>query len=148
MLAERTREYFDFDSDSPYMLFVAPVTARRRRHGAPGDAWGIDRLNQPRSDIPAVTHLDYSARLQTVSAARAPGLHELLTAFDARTGCPVLVNTAFNVRGEPIVCSPADAYACFMRTDLDALAIPPFFLVKGEQPALDRSRWQTALIPD
>ena len=148
VLAERTREYFDFDSDSPYMLFVAPVTARRRRDGAPGDAWGIDRLNQPRSDIPAVTHLDYSARLQTVSAARAPGLHELLTAFDARTGCPVLVNTSFNVRGEPIVCSPADAYACFMRTDLDALAIPPFFLVKGEQPALDRSRWQTALIPD
>lgn len=148
VLAERTREYFDFEGESPYMLLVAPVAEQHRTKAKSSEAWGIERLNQTRSDIPAVTHLDYSARLQTVTAERAPGLHEVLLAFEGRTGCPVLVNTSFNVRGEPIVCSPADAYACFMRTDLDVLAMPPFLLYKHEQPISDRSRWQTPLLAD
>ncbi len=116
----------------------------QRRLPAPaGDVpWGLDRLNIPRSDIPAVTHLDYTARLQTVTADRAPGLHAVLTAFADRTGCPLLVNTSFNVRGEPIVCSPADAYDCFMHTDLDALVMPPFVLMKRDQPQPDPPKWQ------
>ncbi len=148
VLAERAHEYFDIDRPSPYMLLVAPVAAARRTPAADSGAWGIDRLNERRSDIPAVTHLDYSARLQTVTRESSPGLHELLTAFERRTGCPVLVNTSFNVRGEPIVCDARDAYACFMRTDLDVLAIPPFVLYKGEQPLTDAARWHTTLIPD
>lgn len=148
VLAERAREYFEIDRPSPYMLLVAPVATERRTPAANSDAWGIDRLNEPRSDIPAVTHLDYSARLQTVTRDSTPGLHEVLTAFGARTGCPVLVNTSFNVRGEPIVCDPRDAYACFMRTDLDVLALPPFILYKREQPTTDPTRWQATLIPD
>ncbi|ODT00943.1 MAG: hypothetical protein ABS52_17640 [Gemmatimonadetes bacterium SCN 70-22] len=148
VLAERAREYFALDAPSPYMLLVAPIVPARRTPPRDSGAWGIDRLNEPRSDIPAVTHLDYSARLQTVTREASPGLHALLVAFEARTGCPVLVNTSFNVRGEPIVCSPRDAYACFMRTDLDVLAIPPFLLFKGEQPSTDPARWQATLIPD
>ena len=143
VLAERAGEYFDIDGESPYMLVVAPVREERRLPQAEGDArWGIDRLNVPRSDIPAVTHLDYSARLQTVSEERSPGLHAVLRAFDERTGCPLLVNTSFNVRGEPIVCTPADAYDCFMRTNLDALVMPPFVLMKRDQPIQDPTQWQ------
>ena len=128
------------------MLFVAPVREERRRPAIEGDTrWGIDRLNVPRSDIPAVTHLDYSARLQTVTADRSPGLHAVLRAFDERTGCPLLVNTSFNVRGEPIVCTPADAYDCFMRTNLDALVMPPFVLMKRDQPVQDPAQWQRPL---
>jgi carbamoyltransferase len=96
--------------------------------------WGIELLNVPRSDIPAVTHLDYSARIQTVSSDRAPQYYELITEFDRLTGCPLLVNTSFNVRGEPIVCTPADAYGCFMRTHLDYLVIGSFVLAKQDQP--------------
>lgn len=148
VLAERAREYFDIDQPSPYMLVVAPVAHERRTPASHSGAWGIDRLNERRSDISAVTHLDYTARLQTVTRESSPGLHEVLEAFDARTGCPVLVNTSFNVRGEPIVCDPRDAYACFMRTGLDVLAIPPFILYKRDQPSTDPARWQTTLIPD
>ena len=148
VLAEDAREYFEFDAESPYMLMVAPVETKRRLPLPKGDLWGIDRLNVPRSDIPAVTHLDYSARLQTVTAERAPGLRAVLEAFKSRTGCPVLVNTSFNVRGEPIVCSPADAYSCFMRTNLDYLAMPPFLLDKQQQPVTDPSRWNRPLIAD
>ncbi len=148
VLAEDAREYFEFDDESPYMLMVAPVETKRRLPPPKADLWGIDRLNVPRSDIPAVTHLDYSARLQTVTADRAPGLRAVLEAFKARTGCAVLVNTSFNVRGEPIVCSPADAYSCFMRTNLDYLAMPPFLLEKKQQPATDPSRWNRPLIAD
>lgn len=143
VLAERADDYFEISDESPYMLIVAPVAEQRRLPMPAGGAlWGIDKLNVPRSDIPAVTHLDYSARLQTVTADRAPGMHAIISAFDRITGCPLLVNTSFNVRGEPIVCSPADAYACFMRTDMDFLVLPPFFLAKSEQPA-----WQPPATP-
>ena len=142
VLAERAAEYFEIDGECPYMTFVAPVRESRRLPLAEGEARrGLDRLNVPRSDIPAVTHLDYSARLQTVTAERAPGLHAVLAAFADRTGCALLVNTSFNVRGEPIVCSPADAYDCFMRTNLDALVMPPFVLMKSDQPVQDPARW-------
>lgn len=147
VLAERAAEYFEVEGESPYMLLVMPVREERRLGAQDGARalWGIERLNVPRSDIPAVTHLDYTARLQTVTADRAPGLRAVLEAFDARTGCPLLVNTSFNVRGEPIVCTPADAYACFMRTDMDYLAMPPFLLAKTEQPTGDATRWQRPL---
>ncbi|HEY4131317.1 MAG TPA: carbamoyltransferase [Gemmatimonadaceae bacterium] len=137
VLASRADEYFDIVGESPYMLIVSPVKETRRIPEPSEVGWGIERLSAARSDIPAVTHVDHSARVQTVSADRAPGMHEVLSAFAERTGCPVLVNTSFNVRGEPIVCTPADAYRCFMATDLDCLAIPPFFLEKSEQPARD-----------
>ena len=136
VLRNRVSDYFDLDVDSPYMLLVAPVV-EGRRVPAPDESsalWGIDKLKVPRSEIPAVTHVDYSARVQTVDAVRSPTYHALLEAFEARTGCPVLVNTSFNVRGEPIVCTPEDAYRCFMRTDMDALALGPFLLGKEAQP--------------
>ncbi|HVA58433.1 MAG: carbamoyltransferase [Gemmatimonadaceae bacterium] len=146
VLAERAAEYFEVDGESPYMLFVEPVRTDRRIPMAKGDTrWGIERLNQPRSDVPAVTHLDYTARIQTVTAGRSPGLHAVLRAFADRTGCPLLVNTSFNVRGEPIVCTPADAYDCFMRTDLDALVLPPFVLLKRDQPVQDPAQWHRPL---
>jgi len=101
--------------------------------------FGIDKLNVPRSDIPAVTHVDYSARVQTVHRETNPRYHRLLAAFKEQTGCPVLVNTSFNIRGEPIVCTPEDAFRCFMGTELDALAVGNLYLVKGDQdPALKR----------
>lgn len=148
VLEERSREYFDLAVPSPYMLFVAPLQPSHRRE-ATAKGWGIERLNQPRSDVPAVTHLDYSARVQTVSIARTPRFHALLTAFEARTGCPLLVNTSFNVRGEPIVCTPTDAYACFMRTAIDALVVFPFLLMRDDQPrGADPSAWQRPLALD
>jgi carbamoyltransferase len=110
--------------------------------------WGIDELNVPRSDVPAVTHLDYTARVQTVTREQSPGLREVLEAFEQRTGCPLLVNTSFNVRGEPIVCTPGDAYTCFMRTQIDVLAMPPFLLRRAAQPSLDDPRWQTPKLLD
>ncbi len=118
------------------MLLVAPVKHDRQipMSAAEEDLWGIDKLNVPRSDIPAVTHIDYSARVQTVAPEDNPLYHELLQAFEAQTGCGVLVNTSFNVRGEPIVCTPEDAYRCFMRTHIDYLVMGPFLLDKKTQP--------------
>ena len=118
VLRERVADWFELDVDSPYMLLVAPV--RRERRIAMTEAqerlFGIEKLNVPRAEIPAVTHVDYSARIQTVHRETNPLYHALVSRFEALTGCPVLVNTSFNVRGEPIVCTPKDAYLCFMRT--------------------------------
>jgi carbamoyltransferase len=139
VLADRASDYFDIDRPSPYMLLVADVVKSRRRTITEAETalWGIDQLNVARSDIPAVTHVDYSARIQTVHAETNPRYHALLTAFADRTGCPVLVNTSFNVRGEPIVCTPEDAFRCFMGADLDFLAVGNCVLQKSAQdPAL------------
>ena len=135
VLRERVNDYFDLDADSPYMLLVAPVLERRRLPlpAEQGTLWGIDLLNVPRSDIPAVTHLDYSARIQTVHEETNPRYYKLLDLFERKTGCAVLVNTSFNVRGEPIVCTPRDAYRCFMRTEMDLLVLENVLLTKGEQ---------------
>jgi carbamoyltransferase len=136
VLREHVADWFDLDSDSPYMQIVAHVQERRRRPANPGDdrLFGIERLNIPRSEIPAVTHVDYSARIQTVHAETNPRFHALLTAFEAETSCPVLVNTSFNVRGEPIVCTPEDAFRCFTGSDIEVLAIGNCFLNKEDQP--------------
>lgn len=145
VLRERVSEYFELDADSPYMLLVAPVRPERRiaPTAEQQTLWGIDHLNVPRSDIPAVTHIDYSARVQTVSRETNPTMHELLSRFERRTGCAVLVNTSFNVRGEPIVCSPEDAYRCFMRTNIDHLVLWPFMLDKVDQPPWrEDDRWR------
>jgi carbamoyltransferase len=136
VLAEHVSEFFNQETESPYMLIVAEV---REEHRIPPDpalegAFGIEKLKQQRSNIPAVTHVDYSARIQTVHRKTNPRFHELLTAFHQRTDCPVLVNTSFNVRGEPIVCTPEDAYRCFMRTEMDYLVIENCLLSKAGQP--------------
>jgi carbamoyltransferase len=139
VLREDVAEWFELDSDSPYMLIVADVRQDKRRAMSAEEQalFGIDRLNIARSEIPAVTHVDYSARIQTVSAVTNPLFHRLLTQFKALTGCPVVVNTSFNVRGEPIVCTPEDAFRCFMGNELDLLAIGNCVLRKAEQnPAL------------
>lgn len=137
VLSDRAGDYFELEGESPYMLIVAPVREARRLAppSATGELWGIEELNIPRSDIPAVTHLDYSARIQTVTPDQNPRYYALIRAFAQHTGCPLVVNTSFNVRGEPIVCTPADAIQCFMRTDLDYLAIGPFLVAKSDQPA-------------
>jgi carbamoyltransferase len=146
VLENRASEFFDIDCESPYMLIVAPVVASRRKPiPLEGDKWGIDLLNVPRSDIPAVTHLDYSARIQTVSEERTPLYHAMISEFERITGCPLVVNTSFNVRGEPIVCTPSDAYTCFMRTHLDHLVIGSFVLARPDQPALDEKAWQNSI---
>ncbi len=139
VLREDTPRYFEIDADSPYMLMVAPVVEdRRRAMTAEEEAlFGIEKLNVPRSDIPAVTHIDYSARVQTVHAETNKAFHDLLQAFKARTGCAVLVNTSFNVRGEPIVCTPEDAFRCFMGTEIELLVVGNCVLRKEDQdPAL------------
>ncbi|MDA1131876.1 MAG: carbamoyltransferase [Proteobacteria bacterium] len=135
VLAEHAGEWFDVDRPSPYMLIVADVAARHRHAPSPGASkkFGIEQLNETRSDIPAVTHVDYSARVQTVHRETNPRFHALLTAFHERTGCPVLVNTSFNVRGEPIVCTPEDAFRCFMGTEMETLAIGNCLLRKAAQ---------------
>jgi len=146
VLRHRVSDYFEMDSDSPYMLLVAPVREDRQlpMTSEQQGLFGIDKLNVPRSDIPAVTHVDYSARVQTVTRDRNPAYYDLLTAFDRFTGCPVLVNTSFNVRGEPIVCDPKDAYLCFMRTELDNLVLGNCLLEKSCQPPLqDAVDWRT-----
>jgi carbamoyltransferase len=147
VLRERVSEYFSIAEDSPYMLLVAPVKAERQipmTAEQQRQLWGIDLLNVPRSDIPAVTHVDYSARIQTVDRVTNPDYYDLIRAFEARTGCAVLVNTSFNVRGEPIVCTPEDAYRCFMRTHIDYLVLGPFVLDKTRQPAWrEDAEWQT-----
>ncbi len=138
VLAEHASEWFELDVASPYMLLVADVRQEHRIAMTAEEQalFGIDKLNVPRSTIPAVTHIDYSARVQTVHRETNPRFHALLEEFHRSTGCPVLVNTSFNVRGEPIVCTPDDAYRCFMSTEMDALVIDDVLLLREEQPAL------------
>ncbi|MCG3175928.1 MAG: nebramycin 5' synthase [Candidatus Omnitrophica bacterium] len=138
VLREKVSEYFEMDADSPYMLLVAPVREHLRRQMSPEESsrFGIDKLNVVRSSIPAVTHVDYSARIQTVDDRTHERFRRLLEAFEASQGCPVLINTSFNVRGEPLVCSPAEAYRCFMRTDMDYLVLGDRLLDKTEQKPL------------
>jgi carbamoyltransferase len=136
VLRERVSEWFEMDCDSPYMLLVAPVKQERQvpMTAEQRKLWGLDLLNVPKSDIPAVTHIDYSARVQTVSRDVNPNYYDLIREFESLTGCPVVVNTSFNVRGEPIVCTPRDAYTCFMRTHIDYLVLGPYLLDKQNQP--------------
>jgi len=139
VLREDVADWFELESDSPYMLVVADVRKERRRamNAAEQLLFGIDKLNVSRSEIPAVTHIDYSARIQTVSEATNPLFHRLLKEFKRLTGCPVLVNTSFNVRGEPIVCTPEDAFRCFMGNEIELLVVGNCMLRKTEQnPAL------------
>jgi carbamoyltransferase len=145
VLRERVADYFDLDTDSPYMLLVAPVVENRRIAPTPEQQalWGIELLNVPKSDIPAATHVDYSARIQTVHEDTNPRYYRLLKAFEAKTGCGLLVNTSFNVRSEPIVCSPENAYRCFMRTAIDILVLENCLLYKTEQKPLEGDTdWQ------
>jgi carbamoyltransferase len=146
VLAEHAAEWFEHEGPSPYMLFVADVREEHRRVMSPEEnaLFGIDKLNVPRSSIPAVTHVDYSARLQTVHAETNPRFHALLSRFHDRTGCPVLVNTSFNVRGEPIVCTPEDAFRCFMGTDIDVLVAGDCLLTKEQQDPLLQRRYEGA----
>ncbi|MEX0331176.1 MAG: carbamoyltransferase [Puniceicoccaceae bacterium] len=133
VLEERVGELFELKTPSPYMLIVAPVHQEQRLQVEPG-ASGLERLKQLRSRLPAITHVDYSARVQTVSQDTNPDFHAILKRFEEQTGCPVLVNTSFNVRGEPVVCSPDDAYRCFVNTEMDYLAIGSFLLERNAQP--------------
>ncbi|HEX8162548.1 MAG TPA: carbamoyltransferase [Pyrinomonadaceae bacterium] len=147
VLRERVHEYFELDCDSPYMLLVAPVREHLRVPvtDAEEKLFGVEKLNVPRSTIPAVTHVDYSARVQTVRREDNPAYYDLIAAFGRQTGCPVVVNTSFNVRGEPIVCTPEQAYTCFMRTEMDCLVLGEFILEKGAQDAsafVDDAAWQ------
>jgi carbamoyltransferase len=145
VLRERVSDYFEMDCESPYMLLVAPVKKERQIPMSEDQErlWGIDKLNLPRSDLPAITHIDYSARVQTVARDTNPNYHALIEEFERLTGCAVLINTSFNVRGEPIVCTPADAYRCFMRTHIDHLVLGPFLLDKPEQPQWKETKaWQ------
>jgi carbamoyltransferase len=144
VLAERVSDYFEIDRASPYMLMVAPVSERIRikMTSEQEKLFGIDKLHVPRSQIPAITHVDYSARIQTVHPETNPRFYDLIRHFEQKTGCPMLVNTSFNVRGEPIVCSPEDAYRCFMRTQMDYLVLENFLLAKPEQPEWKKDdRW-------
>jgi carbamoyltransferase len=146
VLREHVGDWFELDSDSPYMLLVADVVRGRRREMTAEEhrLFGIDKLNVPRSDIPAVTHVDYSARIQTVHRETNPRYHALLSAFHQATGCPVLVNTSFNVRGEPIVCVPEDSFRCFMGTELDVLAVGNCYLRKEKQDPTLKQNYETA----
>lgn len=133
VLLERVADYFELTEPSPYMLIVAPVR-RELRNPPSSEASGLDRVRHPHSAIPAVTHVDYSARIQTVDSQTNPLLHRLLSEFEKFTGCGVLVNTSFNIRGEPIICTPADAYRCFLRTEMDALVVGHYLLLRADQP--------------
>jgi carbamoyltransferase len=141
VLREHVADWFEMDIDSPYMLLVADVAEKRLRKMTAEEEqlWGIEKLNVVRSEIPAVTHVDYSARIQTVRREVNPLYWEIMEAFRKKTGCPVIVNTSFNVRGEPIVCTPEDSYRCFMRTEMDALALETCVLHKKEQPEFRES---------
>jgi carbamoyltransferase len=140
ILFERVSEYFDLDRESPYMLLVAPVAKAKRREmtGEEQKRFGLEKLLTLRSSIPAVTHVDYSARVQTVTEAAHPLYYRMLKRFADKYGCPVIINTSFNVRGEPMVCSPEDAYLCFMRTNMDYLLLGNFLLEKTSQKPLDK----------
>jgi carbamoyltransferase len=150
VLREHVSEWFDIDVDSPYMLMVAPVHERHRREMTSEEQrlFGIDKLNVPRSSVPAVTHVDYSARVQTVHRETNPLYHDLIGRFHRLTGCPVLVNTSFNVRSEPIVCTPEDAFRCFMGSEIDVLAAGSCYLVKDEQDPALRRNYQDEFEPD
>jgi carbamoyltransferase len=150
VLAERASEFFDIDAESPYMMLVADVQdGLRTANGRPPSGDLREWVNEVRSTIPAVTHVDYSARLQTVSREQSPEFHAILSAFDELTDCPVMINTSFNVRGEPIVCTPEHAYRCFMRTEMDHLVLGRHLLSKDAQPAwTEGERWQEDLVLD
>ena len=139
---EHVAEWFDLDTDSPFMMLVADVARRRRRKMTDDEEklWGIEKLNVARSEVPAITHVDYSARIQTVRRETNPLYWEIIEAFRRKTGCPVIVNTSFNVRGEPIVCSLEDSYRCFMRTEMDALVLETCVLEKAQQPSFSDGR--------
>jgi carbamoyltransferase len=145
VLAEKVGDYFELDRPSPYMLLVAQVKENLRLTMTEQETqlFGIEKLNIPRSTLPAITHVDYSARIQTVQSETNPRYYQLLQAFEQLTGCGVLVNTSFNVRGEPIVCTPEDAYRCFMRTEMDFLVLENYILAKTEQPQWQKDdQWQ------
>ena len=142
VLREHVADWFDLDYDSPYMMLVADVAPEHRRQMTEEekDLWGIEKLNIKRSEIPAVTHVDYSARIQTVRRETNPLYWEIIEAFRQKTGCPVIVNTSFNVRGEPIVCTPEDSYHCFMRTEMDYLVLETCVLDKHDQPKFEEKK--------
>jgi len=139
VLREKVSDWFELDRESPYMLLVADVRREKQREMTEEEKrlWGIEKLNVRRSEIPAVTHVDYSARIQTIDDEDHPSYYGLIKRFEEKTGCPVIVNTSFNVRGEPIVCTPEDAYKCFMRTNMDYLVLGKFILDKNEQPKFE-----------
>jgi carbamoyltransferase len=153
VLEERASEWFDLDATSPYMLLVADV---REPHRTAPPATNDDRspdlrkwVNEVRSTVPAITHVDYSARVQTVNRDQSPEFHAIISAFEELTGCPIVINTSFNVRGEPVVCTPDDAYRCFMRTGIDQLVLERFLLDKSEQPAwVEDTSWQEDYVLD
>ena len=140
VLEEDVSKQFDMNAKSPYMLLVAPVKKElcKQMTEEEDKLFGIEKLNIPRSSLPAITHVDYSARVQTVSASTNPRYYNLISAFKQKTGCPTIVNTSFNVRGEPIVCTPQDAYRCFMRTEMDVLVLQNQILFKNEQPKAEK----------
>jgi len=151
VLFEKVNEYFEIEKESPYMLLTADVKKERRIPMTDEEQkkWGIDKLNVVRSDIPAVTHVDYSARLQTVHKETNPRYHKLISKFEEKTGCAVIINTSFNVRGEPIVCTPEDAYRCFMRTNMDYLVLGSYILKKEDQKPVEKDvDWKKEFVLD
>ena len=140
VIEEEVSKQFEMSTKSPYMLLVAPVKKELCKSMTTEEKKlpGIKKINIPRSTLPAITHIDYSARIQTVSKTTNPRYHELICAFQRKTGCPTIVNTSFNVRGEPIVCSPQDAYRCFMRTEMDILVLQNQILFKRDQPRVQK----------
>jgi carbamoyltransferase len=150
VLEEKVSDFFDIDRPSPYMLLVAYVKKEKRLPQPSINTRGLlERLKNKRSDVPAITHLDYSARIQTVNMRDKPDYYQVISEFEKLTGCPVVVNTSFNVRGEPIICTPEDAYRCFMRTEMDVLVIENFILFKTEQPPWKEGKeWRDDLILD
>ena len=140
VLEEDVSNQFEMSTKSPYMLFVAPVKKElcKKMTKEQDQLFGIEKLNIPRSSLPAITHVDYSARVQTVSRTTNPRYYSLISAFKRKTGCSSIVNTSFNVRGEPIVCTPQDAYRCFMRTEMDVLVLQNQILLKSQQPKVEK----------
>jgi carbamoyltransferase len=145
VLREDVAQWFEIDEDSPYMLLVADVSPQHRiaMTAEQQSLFGIDKLNVPRSTVPAITHVDYSARVQTVHRETNPRYHSLISRFKLLTGCPVIVNTSFNVRGEPIVCTPEDSFRCFMGTEIETLAVGNCFLRKERQNPALRQNYET-----
>jgi len=146
-LKEKVTEWFDLEGESPYMLLVAPVKTDKRvkMEESGSQARGFDKLKLTRSEIPAVTHVDYSARIQTIKREDNSAYYDTINAFYKKTGCPVVINTSFNVRGEPLVCSPEDAFKCFMRTEMDYLVLGSFLLNKsGQKPLRKDIKWKEA----